>query len=372
MRYIFIVLFLMGCKTPTADNKAMGNLAANAALDIWMHSEDIGTLGPVDCEGGGTELKLALKAAGSVPQPSQTPFPSWNRVVSVDDSKDFSIRLDVCYNESSGEASLQRIIQRTTYDYYAIMSVKSDAVVNGLAEAVLGDASTLKIINRYERWDDADVDNRITIQGFSVGSEQLVGVIHETKQEAKGGDSYVPFVAENQSYSPPGVVVGKLEPYDPFASELSCDMGPLSNVFVEVEKARIELSVCTSMGNSWSGNYVRVNVIDNNPSLPDSVRGKKVRVTEVAKYPFHHNICDSLKLSTPNADYLFTAGPGNAPNDMQIVRCDSDEVLVRNPKPEDKPWTMVYKIIYKNSGVTLQGRSDLMHWGKKNRNFFVP
>jgi hypothetical protein len=373
-RYALLALALVSCKTMNSQSgtKDGGN---SIVADKWVMTEDLEKdIGGVNCQGGESEIRLALKSVGEVPQAGQVPFPGWNNVITIDQSNDQNVRLDTCYNESSGEIVLRRIVQRTTENIYIIMDIKSDAVVEGLADAMMGDASTLKIINSYKEWffEQDGVDNRIVIQAFKLGETKLVGVVHEKRD----GAGWKPFVEPRIAAR--AVVVGTLEPmFDPFAGT-SCG-GTVDHLFVEVEKARIEFTLCPEMGTSggWAAEYIEIAVIDNHEFLPADVKGKRVIVTEKEERSHHHNICDSLKLKTPNAEYVFTSGPAGVAEDATASVCTKEgEVFLKNPSPAaNKPWNMIYQITYgggQKNAVILQGTSSLQHWGKGNPNTFEP
>jgi hypothetical protein len=357
-----------GCKTGNERSSAMNDVSTSAVQDLVAYS--LADVGDISCQGGEAKISLGLKPATSLPSPDQTPFAGATAVVTVDSSKDFNLRLDACYDETSGEATLQRIVQRTQYDLFVVISIKEDAVVTGLTEAVLGETSALKIVNKYTKWYGADVDNQVTIQSFKVGTETMVGVNHEMKQ----GDAYVPFTAPDVSYRPAGVVVGALELFDPFADGMSCN-NILSRVFVPIQQARIEFTLCIQQGTagSWGAQYLEVAVIDNHESLPAGVKGERIVTTDIETVAQHHNICDSMRISTPSADYLLTSGPAGLVNAAELANCTGEQAFVKNPSPKSGPWNMIYQIKYKNGKIEpITGYSDLQHWGKENPNVFSP
>ncbi|MGE0174370.1 MAG: hypothetical protein AB7T49_16360 [Oligoflexales bacterium] len=365
-RYIVLSFALVACKTSRSFTKDTSSVVE----DKWVMAEDLEKdIGKVGCQGGESEIRLALKAVTNLPQANETPFPGWNNVGSIGQQNDHNVRLDTCYNEVSGEISLRRIVQRLQENVYIIMSVKSDAVVEGLLEAMMGDFSTLKIVNRYSEWFFETVDNRIVIQAFKAGESSLVGVVNEKKKD----EGYIPYSA---SLAAKEIVVGTLEPmFDPF-SGTTCS-STLEHVFVEVEQARIEISYCPMAGTSggWGAEYTEIAVIDNQDFLPADVKGKRIVVTEKEEIGHHHNICESLKLKTPHAEYVFTSGPAGVPEDATASVCTSEsEVFLKNPKPPKGPWNMIYKINYTGKGnpLSLEGTSDLEHWGKGNNNKFEP
>ncbi|MGE0173940.1 MAG: hypothetical protein AB7T49_14180 [Oligoflexales bacterium] len=357
MRVLVLLTILAGCKSAgPMETSEMASETTSIIDDYTSASKLEDSVRPLECASG-KETRLSLKPVNNLPDISTLPFAGWTKVTTTNDNNDFNTRLDVCFDEISGTAELKRIVHKLNDAFFVIMSVKEDAVVEGLIEALFGDTSGLNIVNPYGKWVPAKVKNRIVIKGIALkAGESIVGIIQE-KQE---GDAYVPFTKATSSNS---IVVGELVANDPFSA--GCEMTPVTKT-LQIETAEIKLDMCSGMGTSM-GAYTITNALitDTNSNLPENIRGTEVKA-QVTRKSHHHDICDSISLKTLDAEYFLTAGAmgGTIIDEFQVRECtDSEQVLYPNPKPpQGALWNLVYKFVYLSNNSVKEGRGDKWHW----------
>ncbi|MGE0174459.1 MAG: hypothetical protein AB7T49_16810 [Oligoflexales bacterium] len=363
--YFLLALFhasmFVGCKSMSTSGVRDTQQSEPLVKDEWIQSASLqDDLPQIECTAG-IPMYLTLEAATTVPSEDRLPFQGWNKVDTIENKQDFNLRMDACYDELTNLASLHRIVQKTRDGIFIIMSIKGDASINGLAEALMGDYTQLKIINPYTEWFFIhNAKNRIVIQGgIEHEGQNLVAFVHETQ---KPDGSFGKF--EDTMWSN-AIMVGIPALKDPF-SDYVCPTS-IGASSITVDDTKMEFEFCHGGGTSgtWNVKYTKITITDNSPLAPENIRNKPVVVKEINARHRHHNICDSIFMKTDDAEYILTSGPAGVANESDAIECvNKEKVFLVNPKPSDGPWRMVYKKIYPKTNQSKQGKSDLMHWGK--------
>ncbi|MGE0174760.1 MAG: hypothetical protein AB7T49_18350 [Oligoflexales bacterium] len=364
---IALFALISACATPGSSDKA-SNLSS--AGDFWVMSSQLRKDLPlIECDGA-ENFSLGLSAIENVPSASALPFPQWNTSRTVDNTNDFNVRLDVCFDQVAGKADLRRIVYRLTDNVYLVMTVKSDAQVSGLEDAVFGDVSHLKVVNRYTKGFLYDVDQRIVIQGMDLGGEEVVALINEKRE----GENYIRYVGDqdNNRMWTDDVMVGQMEVKDPF-SEYQCAQAE-KRVFLDFDDTRLELQFCevSSTSGGWAGEYTDMVVIDSDPSAPSEIKGIRRNITDLKERGVHHNICDGLILKTELATYYLTAGEAGAAAGPDLDQClDDSEGYLINKRHKG---AMAYKKVYHfpKGDKEVSGFVSLLHYAKNNPNHMPP
>jgi hypothetical protein len=170
---------------------------------------------------------------------------------------------------------------------------RTAAVVEGLAEAIAGNLSALRI--------------RLP------GDKGLLVVGHSDFLAVAQGRVDAATIQYTSLY----VLVGSLAPGNVFAG-LRCTFGqtPLTTSF-RLDTAQFDVEACTFLGGGITTGYRihRLAVQDSNPGLEEAYRGRfefttEAEVESVMNYRWnHHNACDSFHLTLGHANYAASTAP---------------------------------------------------------------
>ncbi|MGE0172497.1 MAG: hypothetical protein AB7T49_06930 [Oligoflexales bacterium] len=305
--HFFIVsafaIFAFGCKTPSE--------ASNVKAET-SSVEYVPELPKPECESGETQVSLTLNPLeGPIPQEKPGDIESIHfQAISSGEEESNVVRIDACLNETSQESRLYQVIARPVVasqfepPLFQRMRPGTDAIINGLDEAVFGDAS--KILITIPMWGT---------DAFRIATTEKYTYAVEGKKLEDGK------IKTSSSIS-----VGQLVQGDPFSDSGSgCTSGESlkvirSNIATDVGKVTIETLTCESFTfGTFHHRWQEIRIRDTGLDKENGNKTFSLKVGDgdpshsYEERTVHHNACTSVVIKLAHATYAYTtkAQPGN-------------------------------------------------------------
>jgi hypothetical protein len=280
------------------------------------------------------------------------------------DPKKILLQIDICLNSATGQGNDSDIkIMR------AVLGNSLDDIVTIIPAAGIKSVKFSNIVFFTGAANEFQME-------IAVSDIRVLKLLGKSLSDSARYDSATFFVRDSQGILKPetGTTWGGLISYgrafDP------CPDGPAVNTFVKVSAAKIGFKFCPQMGTSggFAAQLIQVTVTDGHPAAGAGL-GKEIVVgqdefsNKVEQKINHHNICDSIRITLPDATYAIAAGIAGIGSEEEFgSTCSSSErTLLPNPKPTDgSDWNSVFKISYRE-GTIVEGRiPGVMHPLKEN------
>ena len=226
-------------------------------------------------------------------------------LLSPDDSID-QIRFDVCVDDQGDSAVLRQIVLKTELfnvpPFFSAITPASKGVAEGVAEAIFGDTSKLRLYFDYGG------NMAMLVKGFVAGGTSYVYFAQGLRGDIKDFDS-------------DRFVVGTLENRDPFAEDTgdcSASLGfflaktmrtiPTAKGDLRIETISCNINSFGTLTEEWRS----VKILD--PGAPGGLANKEYSA-EAGKEPagfsyqyltMHHNACVEYLIEAPHATYALT------------------------------------------------------------------
>ncbi|MGE0175359.1 MAG: hypothetical protein AB7T49_21425 [Oligoflexales bacterium] len=263
----------------------------------------------LQCNAGESPLFFGLQASSDLPSmeslniPVSIYTPDRPNRFEPSINREKTLRLDLCYEESTGKVRLDKIVQK-------------DAGYGSHANWLMAKTEGLEQLVFDQNVASLDIELELRKGNLPEGVQGVV---------LKGAGRIVYFyLGEN--------VAGQWKPYtnliyggnltagDPFAGAMCSAGETFSSNKIRLGSALISFERCSyvvTTGTTGS-RIIKLQIDDSDPSLP--IEQKKLtfegenKIKEVLTYIFtHHNFCDSFKLALPGREIIATSSSGGQP-----------------------------------------------------------
>lgn len=319
-------------------NQALAQTSGTPRDPFWARGVVANVVPTLACPVGQEAVFFGLAPlAGDLPKASELRFPggTLQTPIKSPDGKN-NMRLDLCLDSTTGDASLQRIVYRDNGGGIRIAPVREDSQIAGLTDSLFAqDVSALSVILTY-KW-------------FSFGDWGMI--LHGTPHATLGPIVAFSFVTVPTPAGTPlfpgmndRILVGTLEYGSPFRDGICQGVGQYEQAHHRFGDIQLNVGLCIQsdvMGVNTRYTIVDVTVIDSSITAPESIRGLPQILNgpvlqESLRGPVvnHHNDCDNFAVSLPHGIYGVTSRWGTGYCDTIV-----DGAPSRSPA-EDQPDTV--------------------------------
>ncbi|MGE0172527.1 MAG: hypothetical protein AB7T49_07080 [Oligoflexales bacterium] len=304
MKKLALSFALLGCRSvSSSQTKASMNPDEIGLIETYNGAKFREKVKPIECQEGKYE-SFYLKPTGTFPLPTaeQLGIPPVDGLRIIDaHPQGETFRLDTCFVETEERAIPKRLVSRDTDSYFYVTNITTASTIQGLNSAIFGDYSGfhLSVPGKHKSFDDSFLYETYSMFGAKAADGQPIVAAIKSLNPDKPMDP-----------SEYGVVLlGLFELGDPFSE--GCDHGLYKVTKLKMETANLEIGACVHRSVDGFGFVVKeIALSDDHQGLPTNFQAKFTGTaleTVFKQKRNHHNDCDSMMLTLPEATYWVTA-----------------------------------------------------------------